>query len=149
MTPTPQLREDIHAQSARHTVIADACALTPAQMNEICSIFYHELLRRHPALQSYFADVALCRQATKLSSAIQLMFDYIRDPQRLGCVVVRVGTSHLGRRIGSAEYAEFIDVLADVLSRSQSRIPAEEARLIWMKELEPIVELMAIVSSEQ
>jgi len=149
MNATSNSHQDCWSDAERSTLIEDACALTADQMDEICAVFYAELLQRHPSLRSHFERVAVPQQAARLSSSIRLMLDYIRDPQKLGGVVVSVGVSHIGYGIASAEYAAFVDVLAGVLSRSQARLPPEEARSIWKREFEPIAELMAIITNEK
>lgn len=141
---TTDLDQDPGTHAMRRALIAEAVALKPNEMRELCTLFYNELLRRYPAMQSYFAKMSMDRQALKLASAFRLLLDYISDPPRLGALILQTSQFHIGRNITRADYMTFIRTLADVLSRSQSRFPPDEAHRIWIKELEPVVDLMTI-----
>ncbi len=139
----------LRRQTDRAQILAMAASLTEDDRQLLIGEFYDSLVSQHPRLASHFSTLNLAQQARKLSATLQMIVAYADDPRTLGAEVIRLGIKHGQRGIGPSEYRLFSTTLASVLARSQTVVPYERARRIWLLELRAITATMTLVDDRR
>jgi hemoglobin-like flavoprotein len=133
---------------ARAALLRDSKKLMAERGAYIAWLFYVQLLRRHPRMAAVFACADIRQQAATLAAMLEFIIEYADHPRKLGGRAIGLGLSHASRGLVRQDYADFNETLAEVLADWQSALPVEEARRIWLADLNALAEVMLIAGSQ-
>ncbi|MDH5178948.1 MAG: globin domain-containing protein [Gammaproteobacteria bacterium] len=104
--------------------------------------FYQELFKRHPAVKPMFANSNQSEQEKKLLTALQLVVNNLRKPEKLTNALHALGEKHQAYGAEPAHYDAVAAVLLDVMQELAGPLWSEQIHTAWADALGTIKQAM-------
>ncbi|MEZ4248464.1 MAG: globin domain-containing protein [Polyangiales bacterium] len=104
--------------------------------------FYDELFARFPTVKPLFAKVTMARQHQHLLSALALVVDNLREPDRVEQALMELGARHWGYGTVPTHYQAVVGTLLDVLRDALGDRWDETAHEAWSDGLRAVANVM-------
>lgn len=133
---------NVFGKSIDENSITRSYALIQESLDEIVADFYKELFSEHPALIPLFENSDDASRATKLSAALNLLFENINDEQTLINVLTDLGSRHQAYGAEQAHYAVVASTLIETCHKHAGRKWTKKMTAAWELLLTGVAETM-------
>ena len=116
-------------------------ALAP-RAEELVAKFYSQLFKRYPAVKPMFENVNPKEQKRKLVSALKVVINNLRAPEKLVPALRNLGAKHQEYGATEPQYDAVADTLLDVMEEMAGDLWTSELEQAWSKGLGVIKQLM-------
>ena len=104
--------------------------------------FYEELFKRYPAVKPMFKNTTPKKQQQKLLSALILVVNNLRKPDKLTDVLTTLGAKHQGYGAAPAHYEAVAGTLLDVMAEFAGNAWTDEVQKAWSDALNAVANIM-------
>ncbi|NOY62519.1 MAG: PAS domain-containing protein [Gammaproteobacteria bacterium] len=111
--------------------------------------FYEELFNRHPQVKPLFSKVAPADQQRKLLSALSLVVNSLREPDKLASALQAMGRRHQGYGAVEAHYGAVKTTLLDVMAEFAGDLWDAELESAWSQALDTVSSVMLKAYTEE
>ena len=126
----------------RIALLENSFALLAGQADALVARFYGELFDRFPTVVSMFESTDMDGQKKKLLSALKLVVNSLRNPDKLIIALTELGRRHSDYGAQPEHYGAVTETLLDVMAEFAGNAWTDDVKQAWSEALNQVAEIM-------
>jgi len=129
-------------EEAHIALLENSFALLEGQANALVERFYEELFERFPAVVSMFENTDMDEQQKKLLTALKLVVNNLRNPDKLENALTELGRRHSNYGARPEHYGAVAGTLLDVMAEFAGDAWTDDVKQAWTEALNQVADVM-------